>query len=186
MSDMSGAREGDEPSPSAGTNGLAVVALVCGILWGFGLFSVLALIFGAVARGQIRERRQRGKGLATAGVALGTIGIIASMIVALVVAGAVDQTGPDADSPATVQLRAGPATCWTVTLTSGGSGSSLSQTQEKGCGDASYDLGTGPGRRAVVVKTSGPGALTAVVLVDGNEVDGRSTNAELGSFAVSP
>jgi hypothetical protein len=56
------------------TNGMAVAALVCGIL---GIF-VLALIFGYVGRRQIDESygRYGGRGMATAGIVLGWIGLV--------------------------------------------------------------------------------------------------------------
>ena len=58
------------------TNGMAIASLVLGILWLYWLGSLLALIFGFVAKKQIRESggRQSGGGLATAGLVLGWIG----------------------------------------------------------------------------------------------------------------
>jgi Domain of unknown function (DUF4190) len=59
-----------------GTNGLAVASLVLGIIWIFWLGSILALVFGYVAKGQIdRSGGQGGRGLAIAGIVLGWIGI---------------------------------------------------------------------------------------------------------------
>lgn len=171
---------------SPGANGLAIAGVVCGILWGFGVLSVLALIFGVLARGQIRDRGDGGRWLAAAGVVLGAVGIAGSVLFAVVVAGGVDEIELDRNGPATVQIRARTETCWTVTVTRGGSGSSLSQSQEQGCGNADHELGTGPGRTAVVARVSGSGPLTAVVLVDGQEVDRRTTNAARGTFSVSP
>lgn len=59
------------------TNGFAVASLVLGILWIFWLGSVLALIFGFVAKSQIDGSggRQSGGGLAIAGIVLGCIGV---------------------------------------------------------------------------------------------------------------
>lgn len=59
------------------TNGLAIASLVLGILWLYWLGSILALIFGYVARRQIDTSHgaSNGRGLATAGVVLGWIGI---------------------------------------------------------------------------------------------------------------
>ena len=57
------------------TNGLAIASLVLGILWLMWVGSVLALIFGYVAKQQIRERGQSGDGMATAGIVLGWIGV---------------------------------------------------------------------------------------------------------------
>jgi hypothetical protein len=63
------------------TNGLAVAALVLGIIGvviaPFGIPQILALIFGLVALGQIRRSSGTlgGRGLAIAGVSLGAVGI---------------------------------------------------------------------------------------------------------------
>jgi hypothetical protein len=54
---------------------MAVAALVLGILWLFWLGSVLALVFGYLAKHQIRQRPQKGGGLATAGIVLGYLGL---------------------------------------------------------------------------------------------------------------
>ena len=53
--------------PDGPTNGFAVASFVLGLL-GFGI--LLSYIFGVVALRQIRERQQRGRGLAIAGLAL--------------------------------------------------------------------------------------------------------------------
>jgi hypothetical protein len=60
------------PSP---TNGMAVASLVLGILWIYWAGSIMALIFGYVARQQIAQRGESGGGLATAGIVLGWIGV---------------------------------------------------------------------------------------------------------------
>lgn len=73
------------PPPYRPTNGLAIASLVLGILWIYWIGSILALIFGYVARKQIRERGEGGGGLATAGIVLGWIGL--SILVAIVVIG---------------------------------------------------------------------------------------------------
>jgi hypothetical protein len=74
---------------SRGTNGMAVAALVLGLLWGYGIGSVLAIIFGAIGRKQTAERGQGGRGLATAGLVLGIIGVV---IVALIILAAASTT----------------------------------------------------------------------------------------------
>lgn len=63
------------PSPS--TNGLAIASLVLGILWLYWVGSILALVFGYIARRQIDDSggRQGGRGIAIAGIVLGWIGI---------------------------------------------------------------------------------------------------------------
>lgn len=58
-----------------GTNGLAIASLVLGILWLYGIGSILALVFGYVALNQIKRRNENGRGLAIAGTLLGWIGV---------------------------------------------------------------------------------------------------------------
>lgn len=67
-----------------GTNGLAIASLVLGILWIYWIGSILALIFGYVAKGQIRRTGESGSGMATAGIVLGWIGI-AVLVLGIVV-----------------------------------------------------------------------------------------------------
>src|SRR5688572_22849002 len=59
------------------TNGLAIASLVLGILWLYWIGSILALVFGYVAKRQIDDSggRQGGRGLAVAGIVLGWIGV---------------------------------------------------------------------------------------------------------------
>jgi uncharacterized membrane protein len=73
-------------APAPGTNGLAIASLVLGILWLYWIGSILAIIFGFVAMGQIKQRNQGGKGLATAGLILGFIGLGTLILVILLVA----------------------------------------------------------------------------------------------------
>jgi predicted PurR-regulated permease PerM len=69
---------GQPPPVGQTTNGLAIASLVLGIVWVFGLGSILAVIFGFVARKQIRESggRQSGGGMAIAGIVLGFVGVV--------------------------------------------------------------------------------------------------------------
>ena len=71
------------PMPaSTGTNGMSIAALVLGILWIYGIGSILSLIFGYISLGQIkRDPRQKGRGMAIAGVVLGWVGIVGAIIV---------------------------------------------------------------------------------------------------------
>lgn len=78
------------PAPATGaipgTNGMAIAALVLGILWIYWIGSVLALVFGYLARQQIDRSggQQAGRGLAVAGIVLGWIGVgVLSLIVFL-------------------------------------------------------------------------------------------------------
>lgn len=59
------------------TNGLAIASMVLGIVWIYWIGSVLALIFGYMAKNQIdqSEGRETGRGMAIAGIVLGWIGV---------------------------------------------------------------------------------------------------------------
>lgn len=61
------------PAGAAKTNSLAVASLLLGLLALFPPFGILAVIFGHVARSQIRKSagRQKGAGMALAGLILG-------------------------------------------------------------------------------------------------------------------
>jgi hypothetical protein len=61
--------------PPRPTNGMAVASLVLGILWIYWVGSIMALVFGYVARQQIAQRGDSGGGLAVAGIVLGWIGV---------------------------------------------------------------------------------------------------------------
>jgi hypothetical protein len=56
---------------------MAIASLVLGILWLYWVGSVLALVFGYVAKRQIDDSRgtQQGRGMAVAGIVLGWIGV---------------------------------------------------------------------------------------------------------------
>jgi hypothetical protein len=66
------------------TNGLAVAAMVLGIVWFWWVGSILALILGFVALRQIKERNESGRGMAVAGIVLGCVGIGVGVVVLLV------------------------------------------------------------------------------------------------------
>jgi hypothetical protein len=82
------------------TNGLAIASLVLGILWLYWVGSILALIFGYIARQQITQRQgmQDGRGMATAGIVLGWIGV--GFLVLFLVVGALGAAalGPTYDA----------------------------------------------------------------------------------------
>jgi hypothetical protein len=73
------------PVAPARTNGLAVAALVLGIVWVYWIGSILAVIFGAVALHQIEQSRegQGGRGMAVAGLVLGLVGVGVLVLVLL-------------------------------------------------------------------------------------------------------
>jgi Domain of unknown function (DUF4190) len=95
--------------PAAGTsygytgvpknNGLAIAAMVCSFFfWIYGLGAILGIVFGFIARSQIRKSNgtQRGEGMALAGIIIGFAGIAIGIILVIVVVAVVhhcDQTG---------------------------------------------------------------------------------------------
>jgi len=72
--------------PYVRTNGLAIASMVLGILWLYWIGSILALILGYLALREIRQTPGtfEGKGMATAGVILGWVGV-ATLLLAIVV-----------------------------------------------------------------------------------------------------
>jgi hypothetical protein len=72
-----------QPRAPKPTNGLAIASLVLSIIWLGGLGSILAVIFGIVARRQIRrsQGRQGGDGLALAGLLVGIVGLLGVALV---------------------------------------------------------------------------------------------------------
>ena len=72
------------------TNGMAIASMVLGILWLYWIGSILALVFGYIAKNQIRERGEAGDGMATAGIVLGWIGVgVIGLVVLLGIAAGV-------------------------------------------------------------------------------------------------
>jgi hypothetical protein len=71
--------DGSETPPATGLNSFAIAALILGLTGG----SVLAVIFGHVARSQIRRTKEAGGGLATAGLVLGYVGVVAAVVITL-------------------------------------------------------------------------------------------------------
>jgi Domain of unknown function (DUF4190) len=57
------------------TNGLAIASMILGIVWLWWIGSILAVIFGHIALGQMKRRSESGRGMAIAGLVLGYIGI---------------------------------------------------------------------------------------------------------------
>ena len=75
------------PGSAKPTNGFAIASLVLSIIWLAGLGSLLAVIFGIVARRQIRASggRQGGDGLALAGLLIGILGLLGLVLVVTLV-----------------------------------------------------------------------------------------------------
>lgn len=87
-----------QPAQTAATNGLAIASLVLGILWLYWLGSLLAVVFGHIALGQIRRAggRQSGRGLALVGAILGGVGLaVLAVGVAVLVAASGDSYGAE-------------------------------------------------------------------------------------------
>ena len=75
------------PAVAARTNSLAVASLLLGLLSLFVPFAILAVILGHVARSQIRKSagRQKGAGMALAGLILGYLALGFVLFLILVV-----------------------------------------------------------------------------------------------------
>ena len=73
------------------TNGLAIAGMVLGILWIWWIGSILALVFGYVAKGQIDSSggTQGGRGMAIAAIVLGWVGVgVLAIFIVVLLAGA--------------------------------------------------------------------------------------------------
>jgi hypothetical protein len=86
-------RPGTHPSVAPRTNQMAVASLVCGVgqIFFWFLAGVPAIVFGHVARRQIRQTGEAGSGMATAGLVMGYVGVlgpIIALIAALAILGA--------------------------------------------------------------------------------------------------
>jgi DUF1707 SHOCT-like domain/Domain of unknown function (DUF4190) len=86
------------PMVVAGTNGLAVASLACGIAqFAFGpLATIPAIVLGHMARSQIRRTGEQGAGLALAGLILGWGAVILGIIVIVIGLGVAARMGSPA------------------------------------------------------------------------------------------
>lgn len=69
------------PMAAGGTNPLAIFSLVAscvGLLCGFG--SIIGIVLGVIAMNQIKRTGQQGRGLAVAGIAVGAVSLVISVI----------------------------------------------------------------------------------------------------------
>ena len=77
------------PPQTSKTSGMAIASLVLGIVWIYGITSILAIIFGVIAKRNIRDSNGwvTGDGMATAGLVLGIVGVVGTIaiIVALLI-----------------------------------------------------------------------------------------------------
>lgn len=74
------------PPVAQTTNGFAIASLVLGVCFCVGITGILAVVFGNLALNRINESqgREKGRGLAVAGIVLGWVGIALLAIPALV------------------------------------------------------------------------------------------------------
>lgn len=77
----------DDPGGSVprerGINGLAVASLVCGLIPLPGIFAIIPIVLGVVAKQQINRTNESGNGMATAGIVLGVTWLVLSMVLLL-------------------------------------------------------------------------------------------------------
>ncbi|HEX2145930.1 MAG TPA: DUF4190 domain-containing protein [Glycomyces sp.] len=87
-------QEHGQPGAAVGVpremNGLAIASFVVALVGLCGPLGILGLIFGYVAKSQIKSRNNSGGGLATAGIILGWISVVAFiLLIVLFAVGAV-------------------------------------------------------------------------------------------------
>ena len=83
-------------APVGKTNGLAIAAMVCSFFfWIYGLGAILGIVFGFIARSQIKRSggTQQGSGMALAGIIIGFGGIALGIILIIIIAVAVHHCG---------------------------------------------------------------------------------------------
>lgn len=92
---------GYPPGPAAygqakqGVNGFAIASLVLSLLCLYGVGSILAVIFGNIARRQIREQGGEGDGMAKAGIIIGWVSLgIFAVIILIVLISSGNDSGP--------------------------------------------------------------------------------------------
>ena len=97
VTDLPAVRPAGVVNPVAKTNGLAIASLACGLgQFLFGpLATIPAIVFGHMARSQIKRTGEQGAGLALAGLLLGWAAVILGallIVVVLAVAGSMHGT----------------------------------------------------------------------------------------------
>ena len=87
-------RPGTHPSLAPRTNQMAVASLVCGVgqVFFWFLAGVPAIVFGHVARRQIRQTGEAGSSMATAGLVMGYVGVLGPIIALIAVLAIVSGT----------------------------------------------------------------------------------------------
>lgn len=72
------------PAPAT-HDGMAITSMVLGILWLWGLGSILAVIFGHVHLSAAKKAGRSPSGMAIAGLVLGYLGILGALIITILV-----------------------------------------------------------------------------------------------------
>jgi Domain of unknown function (DUF4190) len=102
-------------STSPKSSGFAIASLVLGLVWICGVGSVLAIIFGAIGLSETKPPHGKsGRGAAIAGLVIGIVGVLATVVTLILVAVTADQVAenvgrPDErDDASIVECTAGP------------------------------------------------------------------------------
>jgi hypothetical protein len=85
-----GGPPGYSQQPGRRTNSLAIASLCCGIgqIIAGAIAGIVAIVLGMVALRQIRETGQDGRGMAVAGIVLGIVGILLTVLLVIVIVAA--------------------------------------------------------------------------------------------------
>ena len=96
---------GYPPPQNVGTNALAVVSLVCSLFGWICLFigALAGVILGFVALSQIKRTGQRGRGMAIAGIIIGSLLLVLGISLWILSAVLRHTPVPDTGAPAVVQ-----------------------------------------------------------------------------------
>jgi hypothetical protein len=76
---------------------MAIAGFVLGLLGLFGITAILGIVFGSVALSRIRRTAQEGRGLAIAGIVLGSCWL--AVLVLTVIAGVIGATSGPPPTP---------------------------------------------------------------------------------------
>ncbi|MFN2538473.1 MAG: DUF4190 domain-containing protein [Mycobacteriales bacterium] len=96
------------PSPSTGTDGLAIASLVLGLLWIGGAGSVGAIVTGHLSRSKANREGRQPSGMALAGLILGYIGatfLVVGVLAAIAIPVFLDQRVKGTDAAVRANLR---------------------------------------------------------------------------------
>jgi len=66
-------------APVGPLSGLAIAAFLVSLVWLYGVTSVVAIVLGGVALRRIKQREERGRGLAITAIVIGGVGILIAL-----------------------------------------------------------------------------------------------------------